>query len=158
RLRVRLQPRGAQAGPCGLHLSGVRGRQPRVREGVGEVPAAPAQVGARVPSPQTPPGRTRRRALAGATPLAVAAARVTILVAGRNGGERAGAPRSGAFTATVRRRNLVIAENATGKISYAGASTVANRLQGTLTWVPPVGRVIAPGHRLFDVDNYPVVL
>lgn len=63
-----------------------------------------------------------------------------------------------AGAATVQRRNLVTSESETGTISYADSATVTNRLQGTLTWVPAVGRVIYPGQRLFDVDNFPVIL
>jgi peptidoglycan hydrolase-like protein with peptidoglycan-binding domain len=105
----------------------------------------------------TPPGRVRRRAVAGAT-LLVAVVVVTI-VATSGGGHKTGGSRPAApGAATVQRRNLVTSENETGKISYADSSTVANRLQGTLTWLPAVGRVIAPGQKLFDVDNFPVVL
>jgi peptidoglycan hydrolase-like protein with peptidoglycan-binding domain len=107
----------------------------------------------------TPPARGRKRALAALTLLVVAAVVVVAIVAAREGGHKtAGSPRTAAGAATVERRNLVTSENETGTISYADSSTVANRLRGTLTWVPAVGRVIDPGQKLFDVDNFPVIL
>lgn len=106
----------------------------------------------------TPPRRTRTRALAGVTLLVVAAVVVTIVVT-RGGRHKGGGSHASAHGATtVTRRNLVTSQDETGKISYAGQSTVTNRLQGTLTWVPAVGRVIYPGQKLFDVDNFPVIL
>ncbi len=107
----------------------------------------------------TQPPRGRKRALAGAALLVVVAVVVAaVLAAGGGGAKTAGSPRSATGAATVERRNLVTSENETGTISYADTSTVANRLQGTLTWVPAVGRVIDPGHKLFAVDNFPVIL
>jgi peptidoglycan hydrolase-like protein with peptidoglycan-binding domain len=99
------------------------------------------------------------RVLAGATLVVVAAVVAAAILAPHGSGHQTGGrrpPASGA--ATVERRNLVTSENETGTISYAKPSTVADRLQGTLTWVPAVGRVIDPGERLFDVDNFPVIL
>ena len=107
----------------------------------------------------TPPGRRRRRALAGVTLLAVVAVVVVAIVATGRGRHTPGrSHRTAAVTATVSRRNLVTSQDETGKISYARSSTVANRLQGTLTWVAGVGHVVYPGQRLFDVDNFPVIL
>lgn len=104
-------------------------------------------------------GRARKRALAGVTLLGVAAVVVAAIILTKGGRHRAdGSHRTTAGAATVQRRNLVTSENETGKISYAGSSSVSNRLQGTLTWTPAVGRVIYPGQRLFDVDNFPVIL
>jgi len=89
----------------------------------------------------------------------VAAVVIVAIVTSGNGGHKTGGSRPAATgAATVQRRNLVTSEQETGKISYANSSTVANRLVGTLTWVPAVGRVIEPGQRLFDVDNFPVIL
>jgi peptidoglycan hydrolase-like protein with peptidoglycan-binding domain len=106
-----------------------------------------------------PPARGRKRVLAGVALLVVAGVVVVAIVATRGAGhKRAGSPRIGAGAATVQRRNLVTSEDESGTISYANSSTVANRLQGTLTWVPAVGRVIDPGQRLFDVNNFPVIL
>lgn len=83
-------------------------------------------------------------------------ASVTIPACGGSGSSGSGAAstaEAGLKFAACVRRNLVTSENETGTISYADTSTVANRLQGTLTWVPAVGRVIDPGQRLFDVTT-----
>jgi peptidoglycan hydrolase-like protein with peptidoglycan-binding domain len=95
-----------------------------------------------------------------AVTLGVAAAVVvgTIVATGGGQHEVAGSPRTAAGAATIERRNLVTSEAETGTISYADPSTVANRLQGTLTWVPAVGRMVDPGQKLFAVDNFPVIL
>jgi hypothetical protein len=45
-----------------------------------------------------------------------------------------------------------------GTLSYAGQHTVYDRLSGTITWLPRVGRVIKRGQALFRVDNKPVIL
>ncbi|MGH2894442.1 MAG: peptidoglycan-binding protein [Solirubrobacteraceae bacterium] len=105
------------------------------------------------------PGHARKRALAGATLLVVAAVVVLAIVATGGGEQETGRSLLTATgSATVQRRNLVTSKDETGTISYAHPSTVANRLQGTLTWVPAIGRVIDPGQTLFDVDNFPVIL
>ena len=91
--------------------------------------------------------------------VVVAAVVAVAILATRGGRHRAGGRRPAvAGATTVQRRNLVTSENETGTISYARRSTVVNRLAGTLTWVPAVGRVIVPGQRLFDVDDFPVIL
>lgn len=105
-----------------------------------------------------PPRRARRRAGAGATLLIVVAVVVVTIATGRGGHKASGSHPAAAGAATVQRRNLVTSEEQSGTISYANSSTVANRLAGTLTWVRAVGRVIMPGQRLFDVDNFPVIL
>ncbi len=102
------------------------------------------------------------------TPLSTALlAAVTLALAGcgvsaGGGGARAsGANRSAGTTggsSIVRRRNLVATDTESGTLSYAGAQTVYNRLGGTLTWLPPVGRTIRPGGILYRVDGQPVIL
>jgi peptidoglycan hydrolase-like protein with peptidoglycan-binding domain len=108
----------------------------------------------------TPPGRARKRALAGAALPVVVAVIVVATIVATSGGQHkpAGSHPGAAGAATVQRRNLVTSESQSGTITYANTSTVANRLLGTLTWVPSVGAVIEPGQRLFDVDNFPVSL
>jgi peptidoglycan hydrolase-like protein with peptidoglycan-binding domain len=96
--------------------------------------------------------------MAGATLVVVAAVVAAAIVTTRGGRHKAGPHRALTGAATVQRRDLVTSENETGTISYARSATVADRLQGTLTWVPAVGRVIDPGQRLFDVDDFPVIL
>jgi peptidoglycan hydrolase-like protein with peptidoglycan-binding domain len=103
--------------------------------------------------------RPRKYGVAVATLLIAAAAAVVTIVATSGGHDRKpNSHLSAAGAASVQRRNLVTSMNATGKISYADSSIVANRLLGTLTWVAPIGHVINPGHTLFDVNNFPVTL
>ena len=60
--------------------------------------------------------------------------------------------------ATVQRRDLVETDTESGTLSYADPQTVYDRLSGTITWLPAVGRAIRRGQVLFEVDNEPVVL
>jgi hypothetical protein len=60
--------------------------------------------------------------------------------------------------ATVGQRDLVQTDTQSGTLGYASPSTVYNRVSGTITWLPAVGRVIGPGGTLYKVDNSPVVL
>jgi hypothetical protein len=58
----------------------------------------------------------------------------------------------------VQRRDLVLTDTESGTLSYAGSQTVYDRLSGTITWLPSVGRVIKPGGPLFKVDGKAVIL
>jgi hypothetical protein len=58
----------------------------------------------------------------------------------------------------VKRRNLVSTDIESGTIGYANPQTVYDRLSGTITWLPPVGRRIGRGGTLFQVDGQPVPL
>jgi hypothetical protein len=91
--------------------------------------------------------------------VAVAVA-VTAVVASASSGSGGGRGNSytGGASATVQRRNLVENDTESGTLSYADPQTVYNRLSGTITWLPPVGRVIQPGQPLFKVDQQPVLL
>jgi hypothetical protein len=101
-----------------------------------------------------------RRLGAGLALLAVIAVVVVIVSqtsaspSRRNPGEKD----SASDAATVKRRDLVQTDTESGTLGYAGAQTVYNRLSGTLTWLPGVGRVIKPGQALFNVDGRPVIL
>ncbi len=92
--------------------------------------------------------------------LVVVAAVVVIIVASNAGSSKptsaAGTTATGATT--VQRRNLVATDTESGTLSYDDPQTVFNRLTGTITWVPRVGRVIKSGQTLFTVDNRPVLL
>jgi hypothetical protein len=104
--------------------------------------------------------RGRRRVAAGAA-LVAAASAVAVVAIGSGAPSRAnsgGGPAKAAGAATVERRDLVSVDTESGTLSYANARTVYDRLSGTITWLPSVGQVIAPGHPLFYVDNAPVVL
>jgi hypothetical protein len=104
--------------------------------------------------------RHRRGGLA-ALALAVAAGVVVglVLVAGSPAPTTAaGAANTSSGAATVKRRNLVQTDTESGTLSYANPQTVYDRLSGTITWLPGVGRVVKPGGTLFRVDGEPVTL
>lgn len=61
-------------------------------------------------------------------------------------------------TAAIVRRDLVETSVEDGTLGYAGPRSVINRLPGTLTWLPRVGRVIGPDHVLYRLDGAPVIL
>ena len=110
-----------------------------------------------IPKPRLP----RNRGRWGATlALFIAIAVVVAIVVSNNNApshnNAAGTTATGA--ATVQRRNLVATDTESGTLSYANQQTVYNRLSGTITWVPAVGKVIRAGHALFTVDNKPVLL
>jgi len=95
--------------------------------------------------------------------IAIAAAVVAIVViigsrASPSNNNGAGGPAATAGTATVKRRNLVATDTESGTLGYAESETVYDRLSGTITSLPPVGRVIRPGQTLYTVANLPVVL
>jgi hypothetical protein len=69
-----------------------------------------------------------------------------------------GAGQQGA-TAAVMRRDLSATTPVTATLGYADSYTVTGRGGGTLTWLPPAGRVIRQGQVLYQTDNgNPVVL
>jgi hypothetical protein len=70
----------------------------------------------------------------------------------------AGQPSKPQGSTTVQRRDLIATDTESGTLSYANPQTVFNRLSGTVTWLPPVGRVIKPGGVLYRVDGAPVIL
>jgi hypothetical protein len=92
--------------------------------------------------------------------LAAAVAVVAIVVSnsGSPGGGTTDAGTTATGAATVQRRNLVATDTESGTLSYADTQTVYNRLSGTITWLPQIGKVIHPGGVLFNVDNKPVLL
>jgi hypothetical protein len=72
-----------------------------------------------------------------------------------SGGQGAPAP----ATAVVTRRDLSAATPVTATLGYAGSYPVKGQGQGTLTWLPPAGRVIGQGQVLYKTGNgSPVVL
>jgi hypothetical protein len=61
--------------------------------------------------------------------------------------------------AVVTRRTLVSQTTLNATLQYAGSYTVAGKGSGTLTWLPPAGRVIRQGGVLWRIDNaVPVIL
>jgi hypothetical protein len=66
---------------------------------------------------------------------------------------------SPAATAAVVRADIAATTPVTAMLGYAGSYTVTGEGGGTLTWLPPAGRVIRQGEALYRVDNgSPVVL
>jgi hypothetical protein len=62
-------------------------------------------------------------------------------------------------TAAVTRQDLSATTPVTATLGYAGSYTVTGRGGGTLTWLPPPGRVIGQGQVLYKTGNgSPVVL
>ena len=100
--------------------------------------------------------RIRRRWLVLGT--AVAAAVVAVVVIASSGGSDNSTGSAPTATATVERRDLVDREDVTGQLEYADTSTLAGRIQGTVTWLPAEGREVRRGGTLYRVDDEPVVL
>jgi hypothetical protein len=127
-------------------------------------PRAEAQAEARAAGVAAGRGRRRRGGW-------VAAGLGVVLAAGAVAAWQAGvfspaaSPGSGSrgmpapATALVTRRDLSAVMPVSATLGYAGSWTVTGRGGGTLTWLPPAGRVIGQGQVLYRVDNgSPVVL
>ena len=72
-------------------------------------------------------------------------------------GRAAGAPAPA--TAAVTRQDLSATTPVTATLGYAGSYPVTGQGGGTLTWLPPAGRVIRQGQALYRTGNgSPVVL
>ena len=57
------------------------------------------------------------------------------------------------------RQDIAATTPVTATLGYAGSYPVRGQGGGTLTWLPPAGRVIRPGDALYETDNgSPVVL
>lgn len=109
------------------------------------------------------PSPWRRRAGRGGAALALAGAVAAIAVLAISNGSPG--PLSSAHasvgvsgTATVQRRDLVATDTESGTLSYEDPAVVYNRRSGTITWLPKVGQLIAPGQALFRIDDQPVIL
>jgi peptidoglycan hydrolase-like protein with peptidoglycan-binding domain len=89
--------------------------------------------------------------------VVVAGAVVAIVVASRGGSNSPSATASTA-TATVARRDLVDRASESGELDYADKTTLAGKLQGTVTWLPDEGSTVHRGGTLYRVDDEPVAL
>jgi hypothetical protein len=104
-----------------------------------------------------------RRAVATVLVLAVLAAGAGVAWSegafrshGSSGTKQGAAPPA---TQRVVRENLSSQVPMTATLGYSGSYTLRGQGGGTLTWLPPAGRVISQGHVLYRVDNgTPVVL
>jgi peptidoglycan hydrolase-like protein with peptidoglycan-binding domain len=107
-----------------------------------------------------PPGRRTRRLVAGVLAVAVLAG-AGWWAAGHPGldtSTQPSAPATPTATATVQRQDLSGQTKVDGTLGYAGSASMQSPLQGRITWLPTVGRVIRRGGTLLAVDNTPVQL
>src|ERR687887_879218 len=86
------------------------------------------------------------------------AAAVVVVVIASSGGSNSSTGSAPPATATVERRDLVDRQDVSGALEYADDSTLAGKVQGTLTWLPTAGHVVGRGGTLYRVDDDPVVL
>ena len=143
-------------------MSGSKGRWRVVSRTVSRGGEAGQQEVAGVAAQHGGPRQRRRRMAAG---VAV----ILVLGAGAAGAWRAGmfspAAAAGAgglrapATAVVVREDIAATTPVAATLGYAGSYTVIGQGGGTLTWLPPAGRVIGQGQVLYKTGNgSPVVL
>jgi hypothetical protein len=123
--------------------------------------AGPRAADAGVVRPRRGPGRPVAAGLAVVVVLgagAVLAWRAGVFSA--TSSQAAGVPGLQApTTRPVVREDLSATTPVNATLGYAGSYTVTGTDGGTLTWLPPAGKVIRQGHALYRVDNgSPVVL
>ncbi|MFC5728581.1 MULTISPECIES: efflux RND transporter periplasmic adaptor subunit [Nocardioides] len=105
----------------------------------------------------------RTAPIVGVAVLVVAAAAGTVALVGGGGlGPDSGEPADAASTtavstAKVREGDLVESTSTSGSLEYADGRDLAAQLAGTVTWLPPAGRVVREGQSLYRVDTTPVV-
>ncbi len=135
--------------------------QPSPERPQGIAALGPAEPGG--PAGEDRPRRRRNRLLATTAFLvvgiAVAAATALALDSGpaSRTSQRTAIP-PGDTTTTVTRRTLVEHTQVDGTLGYGGTFELYDRLAGTFTWLPGVGKVIRRGGTLFRIDDQPVVL
>jgi hypothetical protein len=127
----------------------------------GGQPGFPGQGGV----PPGPQGGRRRRGRWVALGIVVVVAAVAVSAwragvfspAASSGSGQQGAPAPA--TQPVTRQDLAATRPETATLGYAGSYTVTGQGGGTLTWLPPAGRVIRQGQVLYKTGNgAPVVL
>jgi hypothetical protein len=111
--------------------------------------------------PDAGTSRSRGRWVALGVVVVIAAAAVSAWQAGMFSpaapSQAPGAPAPA--TAAVTRQDLTATTPVTATLGYAGLYPVTGRGGGTLTWLPPAGRVIRQGQVLYETGNgSPVVL
>jgi hypothetical protein len=108
------------------------------------------------------PKRHRRRVVAGMAVVAAVAGVVTAVrpSIGRTGRAKSTTVDNAALTsaATIVARPLSSQQQVSATLGYAGSYDVVNQTKGTLTALPPIGRVVTQGQTLYQVDGTPVVL
>jgi len=107
--------------------------------------------------------RARRWVAAGMVIVVVAAGAGVAAAAGAFGGP--GSPGPGAAgtayrtsVATVTRRTLTSQSSLSGTLADSGSYAVVNQATGTVTWLPPAGRVVRQGGVIYRVNGGPVAL
>jgi hypothetical protein len=125
-------------------------------------PAAMRERAHLVEDPGLPPGWRRRRLLAWTMVVVVLmAAGAYVELTDRVSQHTSTGPQDNSAatsTQTVTRRSLSQTTSVPGTLGYAGDYTVLGQAEGTVTWLPQVGRVIHRGRVLYRVDGHPVVL
>jgi len=109
---------------------------------------------------------SRRRVVAVTAGTAVAlglTAAGVVVATGAVGSAGGDAPRSSESagppaTSEVTRSDLIDTESVTGSLGYGDTTALANHRQGTVTWVPAEGQVLARGQALWRVDARPTLL
>ncbi|MFC6080121.1 peptidoglycan-binding protein [Sphaerisporangium aureirubrum] len=107
------------------------------------------------------PGRRRRGravAVAGAVVLAAGAATAAAVGFGGRGTSAPDVPDLPPATARVVRQTMLDTDEEPGELGYGAATTLAGRVAGVVTRVPPAGRVVRRGKPIYRVDNAPIVL
>jgi hypothetical protein len=110
-----------------------------------------------------PPERPRRRAPWVITVVVLlVAAGVAVAVTRPFSSGGTGRPGSGDADPTglytVVQGDLTSETQVSATLGYSGSYSVVNQAQGTVTWLPSVGRVISEGHVLYEVDGTAVIL
>ncbi len=102
----------------------------------------------------------RRRTFisAGIGAAALAAAAVGLSVGLPTGAKEATAETAPRKTAKITKQNLSDTETKSGTLGYGNSTKLANKINGTVTWVPAAGATIDRGQSLYKVNDLPVVL
>jgi multidrug efflux pump subunit AcrA (membrane-fusion protein) len=111
--------------------------------------------------PSVPHRMTRRRWVAAGVVLVIGAAAAAIAVTDPFARPRSPGLSGTAYrtsTTTVTRRSLTSQTHVDATLGYAGAYTVVNQAQGTITKLPAIGQVVRQGRVLYRVSGRPVVL
>ena len=100
----------------------------------------------------------RRSVIGYAVATILVGAAVGVVVLGRDGSATPVANDLPANTASVTKQTLVDARTLDGELGYGPATSLLNRLSGTVTGLPEQGRVVNRGDALYRIDDTPVLL
>ncbi|MEV0459185.1 peptidoglycan-binding domain-containing protein [Catellatospora methionotrophica] len=102
-------------------------------------------------------GLSRRSVVVAAAGLSVGGAGALLAVLRRPSTTAPAAPPAPS-TGTITRTTLVDVMTVQGQLAYGPELGVESRLAGTVTELPPVGKIVSRGQVLFRIDDTPVVL